>query len=56
MTAMTGKGAEGNREKFSEIIVSAIDQVSKGNNVDLNDIKIEKQMEVMLKIVNLFKD
>jgi thermosome len=43
MTAMTGKGAEGNREKFSEIIVSAIDQVSKGNNVDLNDIKIEKQ-------------
>jgi archaeal chaperonin len=42
MTAMTGKGAEGNRERFSELIVKAIDQVSSGRIVDLDDIKIEK--------------
>ena len=57
MTAMTGKGAEGFKEEFAEIIVQAIKQV--GNfyspnstqpndqnkinwNIDLNDIKIEK--------------
>jgi len=42
MTAMTGKGAEGFKEKFAEIIVTAIKQVQNNGNVDLNDIKIEK--------------
>ncbi len=42
MTAMTGKGAEGNREKLADIIVSAVDKVASGKEVDLNDIKIEK--------------
>ncbi len=42
MTAMTGKGAEGNKEKLSEIIVNAVDQVGNGKNVDIDDIKIEK--------------
>ncbi len=42
MTAMTGKGAEGNKEKLAEIIVDAIKQVETDNNVDINDIKIEK--------------
>ncbi len=57
MTAMTGKGAEGFKEKFAEIIVQAIKQVgnfhpsnstqpddqnSTNWNIDLNDIKIEK--------------
>jgi len=42
MTAMTGKGAEGHREKFAELIVSAVDQVSNNSDIDLNDIKIEK--------------
>ncbi len=42
MTAMTGKGAEGFKEKFADIIVIAIKQVQNNGNVDLNDIKIEK--------------
>lgn len=42
MTAMTGKGAEGNRELLSEIIVSAIDKIAVGKEVDIMDIKIEK--------------
>ena len=29
-TAMTGKGAEGYRDKFAEIIVSAVNQVGEG--------------------------
>jgi len=42
MTAMTGKGAEGSKEKFAEIIVRAVNQIKDGDRVDLNDIKIEK--------------
>ena len=42
MTAMTGKGAEGNKEKLSEIVVSAVEQVSSGKEIDLSDIRIEK--------------
>jgi thermosome len=42
MTAMTGKGAEDSKEKFSEIIVRAIKQIEENGKVNLNDIKIEK--------------
>ncbi len=42
MTAMTGKGAETVKEKFSEIIVKAVKQVAEGKNIDLSNIKIEK--------------
>ena len=42
MTAMTGKGAEGHREKFSEIIVEAVNQIAVGREIDLENIKIEK--------------
>ncbi|HUS49373.1 MAG TPA: TCP-1/cpn60 chaperonin family protein, partial [Candidatus Paceibacterota bacterium] len=42
MTAMTGKSAEGSKEKFSEIIVRAVKQVENNGKIDLNDIKIEK--------------
>jgi archaeal chaperonin len=42
MTAMTGKGAESVKEKFSDIIVRAIKQVYENHNVDLDNIKIEK--------------
>ena len=42
MTAMTGKGAEGLKEKFSKIIVSAVNQIERGGKVDLQNIKIEK--------------
>ena len=41
-TAMTGKGAEGNKEHLSELIVSSVDQVAEGNIVNPDDIKIEK--------------
>lgn len=42
MTAMTGKGAEGNKEKLSSLIVEAVDQVSNGSQINLEDIKTEK--------------
>ena len=42
-TAMTGKGVEYLRDKFSEMIVEAVKIVGEGNRVDLGDIKIEKQ-------------
>ncbi|MDO8508225.1 MAG: thermosome subunit alpha [Nanoarchaeota archaeon] len=41
-TAMTGKGAEGKKDLLSNLIVTAVEQVSNGKNVDMNDIKIEK--------------
>ncbi|MEK6859446.1 MAG: thermosome subunit alpha [Nanoarchaeota archaeon] len=42
MTAMTGKAAESMKEKFSDIIVRAIKQVSDNGNVNLANIKIVK--------------
>ncbi|MEK6846595.1 MAG: thermosome subunit alpha [Nanoarchaeota archaeon] len=43
MTAMTGKGAEGNREQLADLIVAALDQVSNARSIDLSTIKIVKQ-------------
>jgi len=42
MTAMTGKGAEDSKEKFSEIIVNAVKMVEVDGKININDIKIEK--------------
>ena len=42
MTAMTGKGAESVKEKFSEIIVDAIAQIEDNGKIDIGNIKIEK--------------
>ncbi|NPE26691.1 thermosome subunit [Methanococcoides sp. SA1] len=42
-TAMTGKGVEYLREKFAEIIVDAVDSVAENGQVDLADVRIEKQ-------------
>ncbi len=42
MTAMTGKGAEGNKEILSELTVRAIEQIASGRDADLAHIKIEK--------------
>ena len=42
-TAMTGKGAEYVKEKFDDIIVTAIKLVSENGKIDLDNIKIEKQ-------------
>ncbi len=42
MTAMTGKGAEGNKEALAALLVKAIDYVSAGKEVYADDISIEK--------------
>jgi len=42
MTAMTGKGAEGYKEKLGNMIVDAIEQIARGREVDVNDIKLQK--------------
>ncbi len=44
MTAMTGKGAEDSKEKFSELIVKAVKQIKnpQDNRIDISNIKIEK--------------
>ncbi len=42
MTSMTGKGAEGSKEKFADIIVKAVKQIQDNGLIDLNDVKIEK--------------
>jgi len=41
-TAMTGKGAEGNRDHLATLSVDAIDIVAEGNKVDLSRIKLQK--------------
>ncbi len=42
MTAMTGKGAESTREKLATLVVDSVNQISRGKEIELNDIKIEK--------------
>ncbi len=42
MTAMTGKGAEGHKEKLSDLIVNAIEQIAHGKEVNLDDVKLQK--------------
>ena len=42
MTAMTGKGAETQKEKLSDIVLRAVKKVATGKNIILDDIKIEK--------------
>jgi len=42
ITAMTGKGAEGVKEKFAQLIVAAIKQISQDGEINLDNIKIEK--------------
>lgn len=42
MTAMTGKGAETVKEKFADLVVQAVKQISEGKKINLSNIKIEK--------------
>ena len=42
MTAMTGKGAENDKEKLGDIVVKAVRRVTEGKTINLEDIKIEK--------------
>lgn len=48
MTAMTGKGAESNNPKLSEIVVRAVKQVMESDNgkifIDTDNIKLEKKV------------
>ena len=43
MTAMTGKGAERSKELLADLAVTAIEQVSENNKVDIDDVKLEKK-------------
>ena len=43
MTAMTGKGTEKAREPLAKLIVTAVEQVADGEEVDTDHIKIEKK-------------
>lgn len=54
-TAMTGKGAEHLREHFANLLVEAVDIVAEGTNIDLEDIKIEKQKGGSLEDTELIK-
>ncbi|MAE49916.1 thermosome subunit [Candidatus Pacearchaeota archaeon] len=42
MTAMTGKGAEGQKEHLAGLLVQAVHQVAEGKKVEIGDVKIEK--------------
>ena len=42
MTAMTGKGAEGNKEHLAELVVGAVDETATGKYLSAEVIKIEK--------------
>ncbi len=42
MTAMTGKGAESNKEKLAELLVRAVSHVAEGKEISLGNIKIQK--------------
>ena len=44
MTAMTGKGAEANKEHLASLIVDAVEQVNNDKGVDVDSIKIEKKV------------
>ncbi|MEK6908752.1 MAG: thermosome subunit alpha [Nanoarchaeota archaeon] len=43
MTAMTGKGAESNREHLADLIVTGVDQIASGKDINMDFIKIVKQ-------------
>ncbi len=55
MTAMTGKSAETVKEKFADIIVRAVKQISDKGKINLGDIKIEKNKGNGLKDTELIQ-
>jgi archaeal chaperonin len=54
-TAMTGKGAEYEKEHFGRIIVDAVKIIAEGSTINLDDIKIEKQKGQSIKDTELIK-
>src|SRR3989344_4464803 len=55
LTAMTGKGAEIAKNKLADLTVEAVLQVKEGNEVDFNDIKIEKKIGESVESSDLIK-
>ncbi len=55
ITAMTGKGAESVKEKFSEIIVNVIAQIEDNGSVDIGNIKIGKNKSNAVENTELIK-
>ncbi len=55
MTAMTGKGAEDEKEFFSGLLVNAIKSAGITKNADISDIKIEKVVGEGIKNTELVK-
>ena len=55
MTAMTGKGAEVVKEKFANIIVQAIAQIEEDGDINLGNIKIEKNKSKGIENTELIK-
>jgi archaeal chaperonin len=55
ITAMTGKGAEYTKLKLADIVVNAITQISEKNEVDINNIKLEKIVEGSVDDTELIK-
>ncbi len=54
-TAMTGKGAEYLKEKFSEIVVEAVKTIAEKGKVNLDNIKIEKRKGGSIEETELIK-
>lgn len=44
ITAMTGKGAEASKDKLADIMIQATHDVMEGDNIDMENIKIEKRV------------
>ncbi len=55
MTAMTGKGAEEEKEKFSELLVEAVGMIEENGKIEKENIKIEKIVGEGIKDTKLFK-
>jgi len=55
MTAMTGKGAEGVKDKFADIVVRAVKQIYENGKIDIANIKIEKSKGYGIKDTELIE-
>ena len=55
MTAMTEKGAESIKEKFANIIIGAVKQITENEKIDLGNIKIIKNKSSNMGETDLIK-
>ncbi len=54
-TAMTGKGAESSKELLADLAVKAVKQIAEGDEIDLENIKIEKRTGSSIESSELIK-